>query len=92
MGYKFNPFTGTLDNTGSSSSGSVSIQQYDSDPGSPAAEDAWVLRTPGIPGNPAGSPIGILMALTSPGSASGADTYQFSYYTIEGTIKRTALN
>lgn len=76
----------------SGSGGAATIEQYDTDPSSPAAETAWVLRTAGAPGSPAGQPIGILMALTSAGSAAGADTYQFSYQTLEGTIKRTSLS
>lgn len=42
LSYKFNPFTGTFDLIGDSSS--VSIPELDSDPISPAAESAWVLK------------------------------------------------
>jgi len=72
--------------------GTSGIPQYDSDPGSPAAEDAWVLRTAGSPSSPAGEPVGLLFAITSAGSAAGADLYQFSYQTVEGTIKRITLS
>jgi hypothetical protein len=77
---------------GGGGGGTAGIPQYDTDPASPSAEDAWVLKTPGAPGNPAGSPIGLLLALTSAGSAAGADLYEFSYHTAEGITVRTSLN
>lgn len=73
-------------------SGTSGIPQYNSDPVSPAAEDAWVLRTAGAPSEPAGVPVGILLAITSAGTTAGTDLYQFSYQTVEGTIKRITLS
>lgn len=68
--------------------GSTAILQYDNtDPVSPAAHDAWVLRTGTITGG--GEAMGLLLALTY--AASGSYTYQFSYRTEEGTTIRATL-
>jgi hypothetical protein len=64
------------------------IPEVTVDPTSPNAQDAWVLRSGTQVGG--GDPIGLLLALTNPGSTAGI-TYQFSYYTTEGNIKRTSL-
>lgn len=90
MAYKLNPITGLLDITGSGG-GTASIPQYDADPSSPSAQDAWVLRTTSGGGvGVAGVPMGLLLALTYTGGG-GADTYQFSYRTNEGTTVRVSL-
>ena len=61
--------------------GGGSIPQVSTDPVSPAAEDAWVLKSGGA------SPIGLLLALTT-----GVPTsYRFSYRTNEGTTVRVTL-
>ena len=89
MGITWNPFTDNLDFTGSGS-GSITIPEYLTDPSSPAANSAWVLRT--IQGGlQAGNPVGLLLALTYATSA-GVSSYQFSYYTTEGTTVRSTLS
>lgn len=90
MPLRFNPTTGELDLVNTSSGGTASIPEYSTDPGSPSAQDAWVLKTT-TGGGSAGAPLGLLLALTDAG-ASGSSTYQFSYYTNEGTIIRTTLS
>ncbi len=73
--------------------GAVSIPEYDTDPGGPAAEDAWVLRTnAGGFGNP--GQIYAFMGLGFPylGSTPAGYTYQFSYRTTEGTTIRGPLS
>lgn len=89
MAFRFNPLTSELDIVGTGGGGTASIPEYTSDPISPSAEDAWVLRSGGAVGG--GSPIGMLLALTYAGSG-GSYTYQFSYYTNEGTIIRNTLS
>jgi hypothetical protein len=66
--------------------GDFTIPQLNSDPASPAAEDAWVRKTAGTGG---GEPIGMLLGLTYPGS--GPTVYEFSYRTKEGTTVRVEL-
>jgi len=78
----FNP------SSGGSASGTT-IPQLSSDPSSPAAQTAWVLRT-GSGGSGGGKPIGLLLSLTQP-NTGGSFTYQLSYRTIEGTTKRVTL-
>lgn len=90
MSYKFNPFTGKLDVVNSSSS-STSIPQVDTDPASPSAEDAWVLKT--TTGGAGGGVLQFFGGLGQPITSVGAPstTYQFSYRTVEGTTKRVTL-
>ena len=57
------------------------IPEYTSDPVSPIAGQAWVLK------QNAGTPIGLLLAITR-----AAPIYYFSYYTYEGTTVRTLLS
>ena len=76
---------------GGGSGGVVTIPEYSSDPSSPVAQQAWVLRS-GMPGNPGGVPMGLLLALTYPNIPGIPYTYQFSYYTNEGTTIRTTLS
>ncbi len=67
---------------GSVTSGSVSIPELSSDPVSPAAQSAWVLKTSLI-----GTPIGLLLALTH-----STILYQFSYRTLESTTIRVVMS
>ena len=73
------------------SGGVVNIQELSSDPLSPVAEEAWVLRSGTTP-IPDGTPIGLLLALTYTGNMGSSFTYQFSYFTNESTIIRTTLS
>lgn len=73
----------------SGSGGSTSIPEVTTDPVSPTAQQAWVLHT-SSGGSGSGSALGLLLALTNAGSG-GSDTYQFSYYTTEGTTVRATL-
>lgn len=66
------------------------IPQLSTDPSSPNAEDAWVLKQ-GQAAIPDGTPIGLLLALTYTGNQASAVSYQFSYRTQEGTTVRTTL-
>jgi hypothetical protein len=81
----FNPFTGKFDYINAATA-TATIPELTSDPVSPTPEEAWVLHEA-----PAaiGSPIGLLLSLTHATSIGGS--YQFSYYTTEGTIKRVTL-
>lgn len=75
------------DVTGSSGS---SIPEVSTDPVSPNAQDAWVLKSGGTTGGGVITAfIGGFPLLTA---GSGSSTYQFSYYTNEGTIVRTTLS
>lgn len=86
-----NPSTGDLDAIGGdTNTGGVTIPQLNSDPSSPTAESAWVLRT-GSGGAGGGKPIGLLLSLTTTG-AGGSLAYQFSYRTKDGTTKRVTLS
>ena len=71
------------------SSGNSTIPEYTTDPVSPVAEDAWILRTE-VTDGVVGVPRGLLLALTYTGLAVSS-TYQFSYRTSGGTTIRTAL-
>lgn len=62
-----------------------SIPQVTTDPVSPAAQSAWVLRTPGLVD---GNPVGLLLSITSPATP---DIYRFSYRTNEGTTVRVRM-
>jgi hypothetical protein len=71
---------------GQSGAGDGFIPQYDTDPASPEAEHAWVLRT-GVP-----VPLSYSLlhyGLTAPGG--GGFTYDFKYRTLEGTTVSVAL-
>jgi hypothetical protein len=88
MAYVFNPFTGNLDWTDAATGGAATIQQLDADPGAPAAEDAWVLRT--VAGSHAdGEGMGVL-GLTYTGDV-GSSSYQFSYRTAQATTIRVTM-
>lgn len=56
------------------------ILEYTADPVSPPANSTWVLKTAQF------SPIGLLLSLTQE-----IDTYQLSYKTASGSIKRVLL-
>jgi hypothetical protein len=92
MNLTINPTTSKLDLVGSGGSGSSSIKELTSDPVSPSFEQAWVLRNGTGGGIPDGTPIGMLLALTYTGNSGSPFTYQFSYYTKEGTTIRVDLN
>lgn len=64
-----------------SSSGSSLIPEVTSDPVSAVAGQTWVLKTINA------TPIGLLLTLTT----LVGETYQLSYKTISGSIKRTSL-
>jgi hypothetical protein len=72
-------------------SGTAAIPQYDTDPVSPAAEDAWVLRVPRSTAESEGTPIGLLLTITKDISPSNLYKYLFSYQTQEGTLKRVEV-
>jgi len=75
------------------------IKQYSTDPASPKAETAWVLRQ-GTGGgivqlSTEGVPMGLLLALTyaTTESTTGISyTYQFSYRNKEGSTIRATLS
>jgi hypothetical protein len=71
--------------------GSGKIPQLNSDPSTPRAESAWVLRTGSGGAIADGTPIGLLLALTYQDNAGVAFSYAFSYRTKEGTTLRAAL-
>jgi len=75
--------------------GSNAIPELSSDPSSPAAQSAWVLRSgqggAGLDGI-SGTPIGFLLLLTYAGVQGVAYSYQFSYRTTENTTVRAALS
>ena len=83
----FNVFTSNFDYVSA-------IPQLDTDPASPNAEDAWVLKTGG--GVSGGGVIQGWIGLGSTpiltvGAGAGAATYEFKYRTQEGTTKKVAL-
>lgn len=82
--YVFNVFTGKFDLVNGGET--TTIPELTSDPTSPGAEEAWVLRS----GGSGGTPIGLLLALTM--DVGTPATYQFSYRTTEGTTVRTTLS
>jgi hypothetical protein len=63
--------------------GGSSIPEYTSDPVSPTAETAWVVKS-GSGVIPDGTPIGLLLALTYTGN-EGIFSYQLRYRTLEAT-------
>jgi len=71
--------------------GGGTIPQYDADPGSPNAEDAWVLHS--TSGGAGGGELKFIAGLMTPITSVGAvsHTYQLSYRTQEGTTKRVTL-
>jgi hypothetical protein len=100
MPYKFNATTGLLDLVSASADTSLAtnIPQYDTDPTSPTAQDAWVLKS-GTGSTVTGGGvlkgiIGLSTYYISAGVSSGgaATTYQFSYRTKEGTTIRVQLS
>jgi len=71
--------------------GGGGIPQYDTDPASPTAEDAWVLRsTTGTGGGKLNTFLGLGFPYTSQGTLSY--TYRLSYRTQAGTTVRTLLS
>lgn len=90
MGFKFNPLGPPFDiDNDSGGTSSTSIPEYTSDPGSPAARDAWVLRSGSASG---GGDLMMLIGgfpLTTPGSSTY--TYTFKYRTDEATTVSVAL-
>jgi hypothetical protein len=83
MAVKFDPILGKL------RSKDV-IKQLDSDPASPKAQDAWVLKQGSVSG---GGTFKAFMGLGFPYMSVGTAsyTYAFSYRTKEGTTKRVNL-
>ncbi len=77
------------DLSGGSSGGSFAIPEVASDPGSPAAGDAWVLRTGS--GGSGGGEVKALFPLILTANTGGGFTYELSYYTQASTIVRTTL-
>lgn len=77
--------------TGGSSGGG--IPEYDTDPASPEAEDAWMLKTAGG-GSGGGSIVAILGGgfMASSPNAGGGTVYQLSYRTLENTTIRVTLS
>jgi hypothetical protein len=70
-----------------------SIPELTTDPTTPAAQSAWVLKSGGGGGIPDGTPIGLFpFTLTYTGAGGTPATYQFSYQTLEGTTIRTTLS
>ncbi len=71
----------------------LKIPEYTSDPSNPRAGDAWVLKTSsGGGGAGSGEPLGLLLALTNAGASASVTTYQFSFETIAGDIKRVTIS
>lgn len=70
-------------------SGSFAIPEVSSDPGSPSAGDAWVLRTGS--GGTGGGEVKALFPLILTANSGGSYTYELSYYTEDSTIVRTTL-
>lgn len=68
-----------------------SIPELTSDPTSPTAQSAWVLKTAGGGGAGVGEAYGLLLSLTQPGSGAGT-TYQLSYRTLESTTIRVTMS
>jgi len=93
MAYKYNPFTGTLDlvNNKITSGGGITIPEYSTDPVSPNAEDAWVLRSGSGGAIVDGTPIGLLLCLTYQDNAGVAYSYLLKYRTKENTTLSVAL-
>lgn len=68
------------------------IPEYSSDPSSPNAQQAWVLRS-GSGGTGGGKLtfVGGFGAMMTKHNTGTTFTYQFSYMTLEGTTKRVSL-
>lgn len=87
MPFKFNPLTGNLDLV---RSGISKIQQFDSDPSSPIAEQAWVKKyVSGV------IPAALVHTVLQYGLTLAENTYLYgydlSYRTEEGTTVRVTL-
>lgn len=84
--FKFNPLTSQLDLVNV-------VPEVSSDPSSPNAQDAWVLKTSSGGSTGGGKIKAVLglgfLALTV--GAGGSTSYKFSYQTKEGSIVRTTL-
>lgn len=82
----FNPLTSNFDYVSA-------IPQVDTDPASPNAEDAWVLKTQsaGVGGGVIIAPLGLGFLALTPGAGSSS-SYKFSYRTKEGSTKRVTLS
>lgn len=87
MAILFDPILGKLRKQDAAS---ASIPEVTSDPPSPVAEQAWVLKT-GSGSITAGSLMGILGLTYANDVPAGELTYQLSYRTKEGTTVRTNL-
>jgi len=81
----FNPFTGKFDFVNAQTD-TTFIPELVEDPDPLVAEGAWVLNSQA---QTVGSPIGLLLSLTY--ATPSGQKYQFSYYTLEGTIVRVQL-
>lgn len=82
----FNPITAKLDEVSS-------IPELSSDPSTPSAGDAWVLRQGS--GGSGGGKLRMFMGLGFPyvsAGSGGSFTYKFSYQTTEGTTKRVTIS
>jgi len=87
MNVFINPFSGLIDFTGDSGSGSLIIPEVQVDPSSPSIGQPWILATPVVP------PVVELTALYGAMPLTQDDSvyqYQFSVYTSSGT-KRVLL-
>jgi hypothetical protein len=67
------------------------IPELTSDPASPVAESAWVLRSGSGGAIADGTPIGLLLALTYTDNAGEAYSYLLKYRTKENTTLSVAL-
>jgi hypothetical protein len=81
---------------GGSATDSGGIPEYTTDPISPEAETAWMLRTPGAASTGGGivkAFIGGGFPVSSVATGGGTpDTYQLSYRTLENTTIRVSLS
>lgn len=70
------------------------IPELTADPVSPKQQRAWVLKTASGGGGSGGGTYKFPGGFGAPiltANTGGSVTYQLSYYTIEGTIKRVSL-
>lgn len=89
---KFNPTTGQLDLVGGS--GSSAIPELYSDPSSPASQSSWVLATDSptsVGGGNLKAFSGLGFPIIQPAGIIHNYSYQLSYKTKEGAIKRVSL-
>jgi len=89
MAFKFNPFTGKLDQVNPTGGGGT-VPEYSSDPASPSANDTWVLRTTYPTDGTAGNFRILGLNMLYAGSVT-ASTYQLSYQTEAGITKRVSI-